>query len=168
MGSGPDGQPLGPTRVALFASVPSPSSSRGPSSGIAGSLHVSPVTRPRDNSWRGAGSGPAGPSSRVRRPRASLGDGGVQQGDGGGAGPDPCGPVAVHPRRDVRPTALQYGAAVMVLPALALLGVARPARVAEAVPAARQARVTEAIPAAGQARVTEAVPAGRSATPLPR
>jgi len=44
----------------------------------------------------------------------------------------------------------------MVLPALALLGVARPARVAEAVPAARQARVTEA------------VPAGRSATPLPR
>ncbi len=48
-----------------------------------------------------------------------------------------AGFLLVH-EGDLLATAVQYGAAVMVLAALALLGVARPARVAEAVPA-RQA-----------------------------
>ena len=53
-----------------------------------------------------------------------------------------AGFLLVH-EGDLLATAVQYGAAVMVLAALALLGVARPARVAEAVPAARQTRVAE-------------------------
>ena len=44
---GPDGRPAGPTRVALAASVPSLSSPRGPSSGIAGSLHAHAHPIPR-------------------------------------------------------------------------------------------------------------------------
>ena len=47
-----------------------------------------------------------------------------------------AGFLLVH-EGDLLATAVQYGAAVMVLAALALLGVARPARVAEAVPARR-------------------------------
>jgi hypothetical protein len=73
-----------------------------------------------------------------------------------------AGFLLVH-EGDLLATAVQYGAAVMVLAALALLGVARPARVAETVPAARQARVAETVPAARQARVAEAVPAARRA-----
>ena len=65
-----------------------------------------------------------------------------------------AGFLLVH-EGDLLATAVQYGAAVMALAALALLGVARPARVAEAVPAARQTRVAEAVPAARQTRVAE-------------
>jgi len=53
-----------------------------------------------------------------------------------------AGFLLVH-EGDLLATAVQYGAAVMVLAALALLGVARPARLAEAVPAARQTGVAE-------------------------
>jgi MFS family permease len=51
-----------------------------------------------------------------------------------------AGFLLVH-EGDLLATAVQYGAAVMVLAALALLGVARPARVTEEVPAAARARV---------------------------
>jgi MFS family permease len=73
-----------------------------------------------------------------------------------------AGFLLVH-EGDLLATAVQYGAAVMVLAALALLGVARPARLAEVVPAARQARVAEAVPAARQTRVAEGASAVRSA-----
>jgi hypothetical protein len=73
-----------------------------------------------------------------------------------------AGFLLVH-EGDLLATAVQYGAAVMVLAALALLGVARPARLAEAVPAARQARVAEAVPAARQTGVAEGASAVRSA-----
>ncbi len=55
-----------------------------------------------------------------------------------------AGFLLVH-EGDLLATAVQYGAAVMVLAALALLGAARPARV--------PARVTEEVPAAARARV---------------
>ncbi len=51
-----------------------------------------------------------------------------------------AGFLLVH-EGDLLATAVQYGAAVMVLAALALLGVARPARVTEEVPTAARARV---------------------------
>jgi MFS family permease len=53
-----------------------------------------------------------------------------------------AGFLLVH-EGDLLATAVQYGAAVMVLAALSLLGVARPARVAEAVPVAGQTRAAE-------------------------
>ena len=80
-----------------------------------------------------------------------------------------AGFLLVH-EGDLLATAVQYGAAVMVLAALALLGVARPARVAETVPAARQARVAETVPAArrawvaGGASVVPRAPASPSST----
>jgi MFS family permease len=73
-----------------------------------------------------------------------------------------AGFLLVH-EGDLLATAVQYGAAVMVLAALALVGVARPARVTGEVPAAARARVAETVPAAARARVTETAPAAARA-----
>jgi hypothetical protein len=77
-----------------------------------------------------------------------------------------AGFLLVH-EGDLLATAVQYGAAVMVLAALALLGVARPARVAEQVPATARARVAEGASVAptapealpGRTRLERGVPA---------
>ena len=74
-----------------------------------------------------------------------------------------AGFLLVH-EGDLLATAVQYGTAAMVLAALALLGVARPARVAEAVPARGRAPVAEGVPAPGRAQVAEGATVARRAS----